>query len=294
MGFFVLFITVSVYFMVRGFGFDPSLVPIALIVSGFMSLGSYYFSDKIILTMSGARPASRKQDFHFFTVTENLCLAARLPMPRLYVIEDTAMNAFATGRDPEHAVVCATTGILERLSRTELEGVIAHELSHIRNYDIRLMSIVTILVGFIALLADWFLHMSYWGGGRKRDRDEDSGQMQAIFLVLGLLFAFLSPLIAQLIQLAVSRNREYLADASGVSITKYPAGLASALEKLAQDHEPLEVANKATAHLYIHSPFYSDVPKSSFRGSHALGMFSNLFATHPPISKRIKALRDMS
>ncbi len=292
MGLFIAFITVAVYCMVRGFGFEPSLVPIALIASGAMSFTSYYFSDRIILTLSGARPADRKTDFTFYTVTENLCLAAQMPMPKLYVIEDTAMNAFATGRDPEHAVVCATTGILDRLNRTELEGVIAHELSHIRNYDIRLMSIVTILVGLVALLADWFLRMSYWGGGRKRSNDDDNGgsQIQMIFFVVGLLFAFLSPIIAQLIQLAISRNREFLADASGAGLTKYPEGLAKALEKLGSDREPLEAANKATAHLYIHSPFYTDTPKSNFSGG-SVGWFSGLFSTHPPIEDRIKKLR---
>jgi heat shock protein HtpX len=289
---FVAFITAAVYFMVTGLGYDPSFVPIALILSGVMSLGSYYFSDRLILSMSGARPADRKRDFHFYTVTENLVMAAQMPMPKLYVIEDTAMNAFATGRDPKHAVVCATTGILQRLDRTELEGVIAHELSHIRNYDTRLMSIVTILVGFVALLADWFMRMSYWGGGR-RNRDDDgdgNNQMQAIFFVVGLLFAFLSPIIAQLIQLAVSRNREFLADASGAGLTKYPEGLAKALEKLEHDKEPLEAANKATAHLYIHSPFYTDTPHSNFHGG-GVGWFAGLFATHPPIPERIKRLR---
>lgn len=290
MGLFVAFITTAVYFMVVGFGYDYSLVPMALIFSGVTSLGSYYFSDKIILGMSGARPADRKKDFHFYTVTENLCIAAGIPMPKLYVIEDTAMNAFATGRDPQHAVVCATTGILARLDRTELEGVIAHELSHIKNYDIRLMSIVTILVGMIALIADWFLRMSYWGRGKDRDDDRGNGQLQMIFFVVGMIFAFLSPLIAQLIQLAISRNREFLADASAVGITKYPQGLARALEKLASDREPLEVANKATAHLYIHSPFYSDVPKSHISGKGAVSMFAGLFATHPPIEERIKKL----
>ncbi len=287
---FVVFITAAVYFMVRGFGFDPSFVPLALILSGVMSLGSYYFSDQLILTMSGARPADRKRDFNFYTVTENLCLAAQMPMPKLYVIEDSAMNAFATGRDPKHAVVCATTGILERLDRTELEGVIAHELSHVRNYDTRLMSIVTILVGLIALLADWFLRMSYWGGGRRKSRDGEGGQLQAIFFIVGLLFAILSPIIAQLIQLAVSRNREFLADASGAGLTKYPEGLAKALEKLARDREPLEAANKATAHLYIHSPFYSDTPHSNFSGG-GVNLFAGLFSTHPPIEERIKRLR---
>ncbi len=286
---FVAFIVTAVYFMVQGFGLDPSFVPLALIFSGIMSLGSYYFSDKVILTMSGARPANRKTDFILYTVTENLTLAAGMPMPKLYVIEDSAMNAFATGRDPQHAVVCATTGILSRLDRTELEGVIAHELSHVRNYDTRLMSIVTILVGLIALLANWFLRMSSFGG-RRRSRDNESGQIGMIFFVLGMLFALLSPLIAQLIQLAVSRNREYLADASGAGLTKYPESLARALEKLEKDQEPLEAANNATAHLYIHSPFHTDTPKSNFSGG-SVGWFAGLFSTHPPIEDRIKRLR---
>ncbi|MEP7166599.1 MAG: M48 family metalloprotease [Candidatus Woesebacteria bacterium] len=289
---FIVFITAAVYFMVQGFGFDPSFVPLALILSGVMSFGSYYFSDKLILTMSGARPADRKRDFMFYTVVENLCLAAQMPMPKLYVIDDTAMNAFATGRDPQHAVVCATTGILSRLDRTELEGVIAHELSHVRNYDTRLMSVVAILVGLVALLGDWFLRMSFWGGGRKRSRDNgESGQLQAVFFVVGLLFAILSPIIAQLIQLAISRNREFLADAAGVGLTKYPDGLARALEKLEHDKEPLEAANKATAHLYIHSPFYTDTPHSNFNSKSSVAWFAGLFSTHPPIEERIKRLR---
>lgn len=290
---FVAFITAAVYFMVQGFGFDPSFVPLALILSGFTSLGSYYFGDQLILTMSGARPADRKTDFAFYTVTENLCLAAQMPMPKLYVIEDSAMNAFATGRDPKHAVVCATTGILSRLDRSELEGVIAHELSHVRNYDTRLMSVVSILVGLIALLADWFLRMSFWGGGRRKNRDEgENGQLGMIFFVVGLLFAVLSPIIAQLIQLAISRNREFLADASGAGLTKYPEGLARALEKLEKDQEPLEVANKATAHLFIHSPFHTDTTRSNFGSKSSVGWFAGLFSTHPPIGERIKRLRN--
>lgn len=291
---FIGFITLAVYFMARGLGFSLSYVGLAFIFSGFTSLLSYYYSDKLILMLSGAREASRKQDFHFYTVTENLCLAAGIPKPRLYVIEDSAMNAFATGRDPKHAVVCATRGMLEKLNRTELEGVIAHELSHIRNYDTRLMSIVVILVGMLALIADWFLRMSFWGGGRRRrDEREEGGQIQALLFIAGLILAFLSPLIAQLIQLAISRRREFLADASGVGLTKYPEGLARALEKLADDKEPLEAANKATAHLYIHSPFGADIPRSHFSGSQAVGMFANLFSTHPPIAERIKLLRKM-
>jgi len=279
---FIAFIASVAYVLARALGFDNlSFIGWALILSGLMSFASYYWSDKIILSLSGARPASRKTNFHFYTVTENLCLAAQLPLPKLYVIDDTAMNAFATGRDPKHAVVVATTGILEKLNRTELEGVIAHELSHIRNYDIRLMSVVTVLVGVVTLLADWFLRMTYWGR-RSRD-DRESSQITAVFMLLGFVLALLSPLIANLIKLAVSRRREFLADASGAALTKYPEGLANALEKLAADHEPLEAANKATAHLYIVNPLKNTHP--------GIGWFASLFNTHPPIQERLKALR---
>ncbi|MBI1872207.1 M48 family metallopeptidase, partial [Candidatus Collierbacteria bacterium] len=240
-----------------------------------------YYSDQIILTLSSARPAKRSEFFDYYTVTENLSKVAGIPMPRLYVIEDTAMNAFATGRDPKHAVVVATTGILDKLNRSELEGVIGHELSHVRNYDIRLMGIVTVLIGIITLLADYLLRFSFYGG-RRRDRD-DKGQLQAIFMIVGLVLALLSPIIANLIKLAISRRREFLADASSAALTKYPEGLARALEKLSADKEPLEAANKATAHLYIVNPL---------RNHHdAVGWFAGLFNTHPPVTERIKALR---
>lgn len=280
---FMTFIVGATYVMARGFGYGLDIVGIALIFSGVMSFASYWFSDSIILTLSGARPATREEFFDYYTVTENLVMAQRMPKPKLYVIEDTAMNAFATGRDPEHAVVVATTGLLARLNRAEIEGVVAHELSHVKNYDIRLMSIVTILVGLVALLADWFLRMSFWGGDRKRDREEGNGQLQMIFMVAGIVLALLSPIIAQLIQLAISRRREFLADASAIEMTKNPAGLAKALATISQDHEPLEAANKATAHLYFSDPLKNT--KS------AVGWFSGLFQTHPPIQERIKALQ---
>jgi heat shock protein HtpX len=283
-GLFTLFTVGATYIMARGFGFGLDMVGIALLFSGLMSFASYWWSDKIILGISGARPATRQEFFDFYTVTENLCIGERMKMPRLYVIDDTAMNAFATGRDPDHAVICATTGILGRLNRSELEGVIAHELSHVQNYDIRLMSIVTILVGIIALLSDWMLRMTAWGGNRRKS-DREEGQLQIIFFVVGLVLALLSPLIAQLIQLAISRRREFLADASGVSITKNPAGLASALAKISGDTEPLEAANKATAHMYIMNPL-----KNVHGG---VGMFAGLFSTHPPVSERIKALKNL-
>jgi heat shock protein HtpX len=234
------------------------------------------------LSISGARPAKRTEFFDFYTVTENLAASQRLPLPKLYVIDDTAMNAFATGRDPEHAAVVATTGLLSRLNRAEIEGVVAHELAHIQNYDIRLMSIVTVLVGMISLIADWMLRMS-WGG--RRDNEREGGQFQMILMVAGIVLALLSPFIAQLIQLAISRKREYLADASGVAMTKNPEGLARALEKISGDREPLEAANKATAHLYIANPL---------KNRHdAIGWFAGWFQTHPPATERITILRSL-
>lgn len=284
---FVVFITLVVYVFSQALGTDSSWVGLALIFAGLTSLGSYYWGDKIILAISGARPASRENDFNFYTVMENLCLAAQLPKPKLYVIEDSAPNAFATGRDPKHAVVCATTGLLNKLNRSELEGVIAHELSHIRNYDIRLMSIVTVLVGMVSLLADWFMR-GVFRGRRDRDRDRE-GSLQAILFLVAILLGLLSPLIAQLIQLAISRRREFLADASAVMLTRYPEGLSSALEKISADKEPLEAANKATAHLYIVNPFRKGVYLKQSRR----GWFANLFNTHPPIKERIKVLKAM-
>ncbi len=277
---FIAFITLSAYFIGYALGYGLDVVGFALIISGVISFSSYYYSDRIILSLSSAKPANRKEYFNFYTVTENLSHVAHIPMPSLYVIDDTAMNAFATGRDPKHAVLVATTGILAKLNRTELEGVIGHELSHIKNYDIRLMGIVTVLIGIITLLADYLLRFSLFG--RRRDRD-DNNQFQAVFLLVGFVLALLSPLIAQLIQLAISRRREFLADASSAQLTKYPEGLARALEKLSADREPLEAANKATAHLYITNPL---------KNHHdAVGWFAGLFNTHPPIVERIKALR---
>lgn len=289
--FFLIFITFNIYFISSAFGlyigYEPGglgIAGIALIISGFMSFGGYYFSDRIVLSISKARPADKTSDFNFFTVAENLSIGAGIPMPRLYVIDDTAPNAFATGRDPEHAVVCATMGLLQKLDRTELEGVIAHEMTHIKNYDTRLMTVVAVLVGSVALLADFFLRATWYGRGGKSEKKGNAG---AIFLVLGIVFAVLSPIIANLIKLAISRRRELMADAGSVSITRQPSGLISALQKIASDTEPLEVANKATAHLYIENPF-----KNKF-GS-AVGTFSNLFNTHPPLEERLKLLRQMA
>lgn len=282
---FMLFVTLAGWLMTYAFGYDLSLVGVALIFSGILSFGSYWFSDKIVLAVSRARPVNREEFFDFYTVAENLSMSLQIPTPKLYVIDDSAMNAFATGRDPQHAAVVATTGLLSRLNRAEIEGVIAHELAHVTNYDILLMSIVSLLVGFIALLADWLLRISFWGGGKRRD-SRDSGQIEMILGLVGFALVLLSPLIANLIKLAISRKREFLADASGVAITKNPAGLISALNKISQDQEPLEAANKATAHLYISDPLKNQ------KGG--VGWFANLFNTHPPVEARIQALQSIA
>ncbi|MBI2326555.1 M48 family metallopeptidase [Candidatus Collierbacteria bacterium] len=288
---FISFIAVAAYFIGYALGYGWGFVGYALILSGIMSFASFYYSDKIVLSLSNATPANPRIHFNFYTVTDNLSKVAGIPMPKLYVIEDTAMNAFATGRDPNHAVIVATTGILAKLTRTELEGVIGHELSHVKNYDTRLMGIVTILIGVITLLADFLLRFSFFGG-RRRSRDDGGGQLQIVFFLIGLVLALISPLIANLIRLAISRRREFLADASSAQFTKYPEGLARALEKLAADIEPLEAANKATAHLYLVNPFHFDSANiGKIKDHSSVGWFANLFNTHPPITERVNALR---
>jgi heat shock protein HtpX len=276
---FLVVIIAMGFFASQYFG-NPGILFVAVIFSSFSALISYYFSDKITLAMSGAKEIDLKSQPQLYQIVENLTIAAGLPMPSVYIIDDTAMNAFATGRNPKNAVVCVTTGLLSRLNQTELEGVLAHELSHIGNYDIRFMTLVVVLVGIITLLADWMLRLSFFGG------DSDNRPNNPIFLIAGLVLLIISPLIAMLIQLAVSRKREYLADATGALLTRYPEGLASALEKIAADHEPLEAANKATAHLYIANPLKDHKGDSQ-------GWFASLFNTHPPASERIKRLREM-
>jgi len=256
-------------------------VAIALVIAIAMSWTSYYYSDKIVLTMSRARPVEKNELPYLYNVIEGLSIAAGVPVPKMYVIEDTAPNAFATGRDPEHSAIAVTTGLLDKLNRVELEGVIAHEMSHIKNYDIKLATLAVVMVGVVALLSDWLLRSFWWGGGRRR-RNEGGGESNAILMVVGLILAILAPLVAQLMRLALSRQREFLADASGAMLTRYPEGLASALEKLAADREPLEVANKATAHLYIVNPL------KDLKGS-----VNNLFNTHPPMEERVEKLREM-
>lgn len=290
-GLFLIFSTLAIYVLTKAFGvymgYSPGIFGyfgVALIFSGITTFVSYYYSDKIVLTLSKAHPANKKQYFDFYTIAENLAISQGMPTPKLYVIEDSAPNAFATGRNVSHAVICATTGLLEKLNRTELEGVIAHEFTHIKNYDTLLMSLVTVMVGVVALLGDWLLRATWFG--RRRDNNNEGGQLAAIMAVVGIIFALLAPIISQLIQLAISRRREYMADAGSVEITRQPSGLINALLKLQADKEPLEAANKATAHLYIVNPF-----KNQIKG--AVGWFSGLFNTHPPIEDRVKALREM-
>ncbi len=281
--FFVVFITTIVYVFSKAMGYGLSLAGIALILAGITSIGSYYYSDKLVLATSGAKEIKKSDNPELFRTVENLCIGDGLPMPKIYIINDTSPNAFATGRDPKHAVVCVTSGLLNKLDDVELEGVIAHELSHVKNYDIRLMGVVAILVGFVAILANLFMNQLWWGGFG-RDREDRGSNIQALFLVIGIILAILSPIAATLIQLAVSRKREFLADASGALLTRYPEGLASALEKISKDPAVLKTANNATAHLFIVNPF---------KGKSAKSWFASLFDTHPPIEERIKALREM-
>lgn len=282
--FFSIFAVGVIYILGRGFGYGQTgglgLVGMALIFAGVMNFASYFWSDKIVLAISGAKLVKKQDNPQLYRLVENLCIASGLPLPKIYTIQDTATNAFATGRDPKHAAICFTTGILEKLNKQELEGVTAHELSHVGNRDTLLMGVVSILVGTIALLSDWFLRSMFYGS-RRNDREGNSG---TIFMVLALVSAILAPLIATLIQLAVSRRREFLADASGVLLTRYPQGLENALLKISADKEPLEAANRGTAHLYIVNPL---------KGKDVAGFMANLFNTHPSIEVRIKALKEM-
>lgn len=260
---------------------EPLLLPLAVGISIFMSFISYYYSDKIVLAISGAKEIRQADDPELYRSVENLSIAAGLPAPKVFLIQDGAPNAFAAGRDPQHAVVAITSGLRSKLTKPELEGVIAHELSHIGNYDIRLSTIIVVLVGVVTLLSDWLFRSSLFG--RRRNNDNSAG---GALLIIGLVLALLSPLAATLIQLAISRKREYLADASGALLTRYPQGLASALKKIAADSEPLEVANKATAHLYFCNPLKTN--------GETRGVFAGLFDTHPPIGERVKRLEEMN
>lgn len=279
--FFVL-VSFLVYVIGKAMGYSGySLFIFAFLISFFSSFISYYFSDKIVLSMHAAVPANRQQHFDFYTVTENLALSAGLPKPKLYVINDSSPNAFATGRNYQHAVVVCTTGLLEMMDRRELEGVIAHELSHIKNYDMLLMTVVSVMVGVVVYLTDFFMR-SMW----HRNSDNNNRNSSGIFLVIALILAVLAPIAATLLQLAISRKREFLADASSAYLTRFPEGLAKALYKLEHTPQQLRTATNATAHLFIASPLKADLQgKTSW--------LANLFSTHPPLQERIAKLRQM-
>ena len=262
----------------------PSMV-IALALGFGASLFSFYLGDSLVLTVSGAKQVDERTHPQLMNVVQEMALAANVPMPKVYLIDDTAPNAFATGRDPKHASVAITIGLLQKLDREELQGVMAHELSHVRNYDIRFSLMVGVLVGSIALLADFFLRFTFWGGARRSRRDSDSGGggLQMVVFLIAITLAIAAPFMARLVQMAISRQREYLADASGVELTRNPLGLEQALAKIALDTEPLEVANRATQHLYFENPIKG-----------VSGKQSNLFSTHPPVLDRINRLRALA
>ncbi len=274
------------FVVVIGFGYalsyvynDPGILVIAVIFSIFMSFLSYWYSDKIVLKMSNAVPVSHENAKELYHIVENLAITAGIPTPKIYIVNEKAPNAFATGRNPEHAVVAVTSGLLEKLNRSELEGVVAHELSHIGNYDMLISTMVVVLVGFISIASDMFMRSMFWG----RRRDDRNGA-NAVVMILGLILMILAPIAATLIQLAISRKREFLADASGALLTRYPEGLARALEKISSDSVPLSVANNTTAHLWLDDPF---------KKNQKMSWLSGLFQTHPPVGERIKALRGM-
>lgn len=274
-----LIVVIAVGYGISWYYGNPAILYVAVFIAVATNFYAYWQSDKLVLSMNHARPATREEFFDLYTVTENLAITAGLPKPKLYVIDDPAPNAFATGRDEKHAVVCATTGLLNILTRPELEGVIAHELSHIKNRDILLMTIAVVLAGVVAILADIFLRMSFWGGGRS----SNNKNANALMMVLTIVAIILAPVAAKLIQLAISRRREYLADASGALLTRYPEGLASALQKISSYNMPMRRANHATAHLFIDEPFGK--PEGG-----KLAWLERMFSTHPPVQDRIKAL----
>ena len=281
---FIIVITLIVYYICNALNLGPISIVIALIFSIASAWGSYYYSDKIVLSVNKARPATKEEDQKLVNILDSLMVASGLSnRPRLYVVEDPQPNAFATGRNPENAVICVTTGLLEKLDYYELEGVIAHEMSHIKNYDIRLSCIVSVMVGFIVMIADLFSRMLFWGG--LRDRDSDS-RANGILMLIGLIFLILSPIFGSLMQLALSRKREFLADATAVEFTRNPDGLISALQKLENDPNQLKSANSATANMYIVNPFRKDTKEGKKRTT-------SIWSTHPSTADRIEALRNL-
>lgn len=278
------FLMILFFIFVIGVGYvfsyamdSPGILFLAVIFSIAMSFISYWWSDKIVLFMSRAKEVNRENNKQIYNLVENLCITAGLPVPKIYIMEDSGMNAFATGRNPEHGVIVLTAGLVNNLEKSELEGVIAHELSHIGNRDILLSTVIVVLVGFVTLLADWFMRWSFFG---RRGKDRDSGQLGMIMMVVAIILSILSPVVAAIIQAALSRKREFLADADGALLTRYPEGLASALEKISQN-SGIERANKATAHMYISNPFRKK------------GFMNKLFSTHPPVGERIKNLQNI-
>lgn len=262
----------------------------AVVFSILMTWGAYFSSDKIALSMSRAKPADLNDHAQLHNIVEGLAIAAGLPKPRVYVVEDDAPNAFATGRDPEHAAIAVTTGLLSKLDRNELEGVIAHELSHVKNRDTLVMTLAATLVGVVVLLADWMLRAMFWGGGRDRDR---GGGLGAPIAILGLALLIVAPFFAQLMKFAISRQREFLADADGVFLTRYPPGLIGALEKLQADQTVVRTASRATAHLWIESPIPRNASETRPRSSNRGAWLNRLFDTHPPLEERLAALRSV-
>jgi heat shock protein HtpX len=281
---FIMFVIGLGYIFSRALGMFW-ILPAAIIFAFFQAFSSYWWSDKVALAISGARQVQKKDAPELYNLVENLSISAGLPTPRVYVIEDMSPNAFATGRDPKHAAIAVTSGLLAKLSKPELEGVISHEFSHVGNYDIRLSAVIVVLVGFVVLISDWFLHFSFMGLGD--DDNSGSGEFGFIMMFIGFVLAVLSPLFAVLIQLAISRKREFLADAEGALLTRNPEGLASALEKISLDKAVFRRANKSTAHLFIANPLKDANGKSK-------GLFSSLFDTHPDPMERIKRLREMA
>ena len=278
---FLAFIAVIVYYICMALDLGELSIIIAMIFAIVSTWGSYYYSDKIVLKLNNARPATKEEDLKLVNILDSLVISAGLQeKPQLYVIEDAQPNAFATGRNPKHAVICVTTGLLEKLDYYELEGVLAHEMSHIKNYDILLSAVVSVMVGLVVILSDWFTRISFYGGRRGRDRDNDNNG-NAIIMLIGLIFLILAPIFGQLMQLAISRKREFLADATAIEFTRNPDGLISALEKISVDPNELKVANKATENMYIANPFRNK--KKS----------SDLWSTHPSTEARIEALRNL-
>ena len=280
---FIVVITLIIYYICNALDLGPISIVIALVFSCVSAWSSYYYSDKIVLSLNKARPATKEENLQLVNILDSLVVASGLPCkPKLYVVEDAQPNAFATGRNPENAVICVTTGLLQKLEYYELEGVIAHEVAHIKNYDIRLSAIVTVMVGFVVMLSDMFSRYLFYGGSRRKSSDNNKGG-NSILMLIGLIFLILSPIFGNLMQLALSRKREFLADSTAVEFTRNPDGLISALIKISGDPNELQTANNSTAHMYIISPFRNSKNKKT----------SSMWSTHPSIEDRVEALRNI-